>query len=308
MSLVASPTRWSEKHRLIAEAATALFLRKGYLGTSMDDIAAEAAVSKQTVYKHFSDKDQLFAEIVLATTDQIEGLVRMVAAALDTTVDLRRDLSELARSFLITLMRPELLRLRRLVITTADQFPEIGRSWYEQGFRPRPRHPGRALRPVVRTWVPGRGRPAVGRSPFCRVVALDPHQPGHVHRRRDEHRSGAGGLRRRGGEHFPAGLRRRGHVHFATIGGPARSGTGAAATRPPQSLSELTHATPGQARLRIKASALIGWAVHRTAMCTSAASLGWALMLALIGSSTRNAHPVLGVMRRTPAVLGSGPA
>ncbi len=135
MSLVASPTRWSEKHRLIAEAATALFLRKGYLGTSMDDIAAEATVSKQTVYKHFSDKDQLFAEIVLATTDQIEGLVRMVAAALDTTVDLRRDLSELARSFLITLMRPELLRLRRLVITTADQFPEIGRSWYEQGFQ-----------------------------------------------------------------------------------------------------------------------------------------------------------------------------
>jgi TetR/AcrR family transcriptional repressor of mexJK operon len=49
MSDEPSPTRWSEKHRLIAEAATALFLRKGYLGTSMDDIAAEAAVSKQTV-------------------------------------------------------------------------------------------------------------------------------------------------------------------------------------------------------------------------------------------------------------------
>jgi TetR/AcrR family transcriptional repressor of mexJK operon len=134
MSDEPSPTRWSEKHRLIAEAATALFLRKGYLGTSMDDIAAEAAVSKQTVYKHFTDKDQLFAEIVLATTDQVEGLVRMVGAALETTADLRVDLGELARQFLTTLMRPELLRLRRLVITTADQFPEIGRSWYEQGF------------------------------------------------------------------------------------------------------------------------------------------------------------------------------
>jgi TetR/AcrR family transcriptional repressor of mexJK operon len=109
-------------------------LRKGYQGTSMDDIAAEAAVSKQTVYKHFSDKYQLFAEIVLATTDQAEGLVRMVSAALDTTTDLRADLGELARQFLNTLMRPELLRLRRLVITTADQFPEIGRSWYENGF------------------------------------------------------------------------------------------------------------------------------------------------------------------------------
>jgi TetR/AcrR family transcriptional repressor of mexJK operon len=134
MSVEPSPTRWSEKHRLIAEAATELFLRKGYLGTSMDDVAAEAAVSKQTVYKHFSDKDQLFAEIVLATTDQVEGLVRMVSTAIETTTDLRADLGELARQFLSTLMRPKLLRLRRLVITTADQFPEIGRSWYEQGF------------------------------------------------------------------------------------------------------------------------------------------------------------------------------
>jgi TetR/AcrR family transcriptional repressor of mexJK operon len=134
MSAEPTPTRWSEKHRLIAEAATEIFLRKGYLGTSMDDIASEAGVSKQTVYKHFSDKDQLFAEIVLATTDQVEGLVRLVSTALETTTDLRADLGELARQFLTTLMRPELLRLRRLVITTADQFPEIGRSWYENGF------------------------------------------------------------------------------------------------------------------------------------------------------------------------------
>jgi TetR/AcrR family transcriptional repressor of mexJK operon len=134
MSAEPTPTRWSEKHRLIAEAATEIFLRKGYLGTSMDDIASEAGVSKQTVYKHFSDKDQLFAEIVLGTVDQVDGLVTMVGSALEATTDPRTDLGELAKMFLTTLMRPELLRLRRLVITTADQFPEIGRSWYEQGF------------------------------------------------------------------------------------------------------------------------------------------------------------------------------
>lgn len=127
-------TRWASKHRQIASAASSLFLEKGYLGTSMDDIAGAAAVSKQTVYKHFSDKDQLFAEIVLATVDQVDGLVSMVGAALETTTDLQADLGELAKQFLTTLMRPELLRLRRLVISTADLFPEVGRSWYEQGF------------------------------------------------------------------------------------------------------------------------------------------------------------------------------
>ncbi len=64
-------TRWDRKHRLIIEAAAATFLTHGYLGTSMDDIAATAAVSKQTVYKHFADKQQLFAGVVLATTDLV---------------------------------------------------------------------------------------------------------------------------------------------------------------------------------------------------------------------------------------------
>lgn len=127
-------TRWDRKHRLIIEAAAATFLVNGYAGTSMDDIAATAAVSKQTVYKHFTDKRQLYADVVLATTDQVTAVVRMVSAALQDTTDLEQCLGELARSLLATLMQPELLRLRRLVISTAEQFPDIGAAWYEQGF------------------------------------------------------------------------------------------------------------------------------------------------------------------------------
>ncbi len=127
-------TRWDRKHRLIVEAAAATFLANGYAGTSMDDIAATAEVSKQTVYKHFADKKQLFADVVLATTDQVTAVAEMVSAALADATNLEQGLSELARSLLTTLMQPEMLRLRRLVITTADQFPEIGTAWYQQGF------------------------------------------------------------------------------------------------------------------------------------------------------------------------------
>jgi TetR/AcrR family transcriptional repressor of mexJK operon len=126
-------TRWDRKHRLIVAAATATFLAKGYPGTSMDDIATTAAVSKQTVYTHFADKEQLFAEVVLATTDEVAEVVRAGAAALRDE-DPEGGLTELARSLLLTLMQPDLLRLRRLVIATADQFPRIGTTWYEQGF------------------------------------------------------------------------------------------------------------------------------------------------------------------------------
>src|SRR3954454_6652884 len=63
--------RSERKGRAILEAAKETFLRKGYLGTTMDEIAAGAAVSKQTVYKHFSDKEGLFTEIVTGAVDEV---------------------------------------------------------------------------------------------------------------------------------------------------------------------------------------------------------------------------------------------
>src|ERR1700730_16941489 len=87
--------RSARKHRAIVEAATTAFLKKGYLGTNMDEIAALAAVSKRTVYHHFVDKDRLFSEIVLATTDRIDGLVLLVADSLSDTADVTRTLRRL---------------------------------------------------------------------------------------------------------------------------------------------------------------------------------------------------------------------
>ena len=127
-------SRSARKHRAIVEAATMAFLSKGYLGTNMDEIAALAAVSKRTVYQHFVDKERLFTQIVLATTDEVDGLVRLIADALAETEDVEKALRQLARQFLTTLMRPELIRLRRLIIASTDRFPELGRAWYERGF------------------------------------------------------------------------------------------------------------------------------------------------------------------------------
>ena len=93
-----------------------------------------AAVSKQTVYKHFADKETLFAEIVLATTEQVNQIVRLVTDSLADSQDLAKDLGELARRFITVLMEPQILRLRRMVISSASRFPDLGRTWYEQGF------------------------------------------------------------------------------------------------------------------------------------------------------------------------------
>ena len=122
------------RHREIREAAIGTFLAKGYEGTTMEEIAAKAGVSKQTVYKHFTDKQHLFADIVLSTTDDMSALIGVIAEQLPATVDLSRDLEHLAETFLLALMQPRVLRLRRLVISSADRFPEISTAWYEKGF------------------------------------------------------------------------------------------------------------------------------------------------------------------------------
>ncbi len=121
------------KRRAIVEAATDVFLRNGYRGTSMDEIAARAAVSKQTVYKHFADKESLFSAIVKAAVDTAGDPVLGDATALADSDDLATDLRALARRQLEQVVQQQLMRLRRLVIGEANRFPELGRAFYERG-------------------------------------------------------------------------------------------------------------------------------------------------------------------------------
>ena len=137
--------RSARKRRAILEAATSLFLRQGYLGTSMDEIAALAAVSKQTVYKHFADKGHLFSEIVTSTVNEASDTVYEEVRNLQDSGDLEADLRDLARRQLALVMQPRILQLRRLVIGESGRFPELGRTFYDRG-------PGRTIEALSATF------------------------------------------------------------------------------------------------------------------------------------------------------------
>jgi TetR/AcrR family transcriptional regulator, mexJK operon transcriptional repressor len=126
------------KRNAILTAARTVFLRNGYLGTSVDEIAALAAVSKQTVYKHFADKERLFTEIVISTVNEASDQVSNEVISLQDSGDVQADLRDLARRQLALVIQPRILQLRRLVIGEVARFPELGRTFYEQG-------PGRTI-------------------------------------------------------------------------------------------------------------------------------------------------------------------
>jgi TetR/AcrR family transcriptional regulator, mexJK operon transcriptional repressor len=122
----------------VAEAATTLFLRHGYQGTSVDDIAALAGVSKRSVYNNFGDKDTLFTEIVLGYTATAEHFAGLLVADLPSAEDVPAAIRDLARRHLAAVTQPQVLRLRRLIILEATRFPALAAEYYR-------RAPGRVV-------------------------------------------------------------------------------------------------------------------------------------------------------------------
>ena len=125
--------RSARKRAAILAAAHQLFLQKGYAGTSMDDVAARAAVSKQTVYKNFADKQRLFTEVITSDVGRLEDATQAQMAAMPDSTDLAADLRAFARWHLADVMQPGRLRLRRMLIGEAERFPELAQAWYASG-------------------------------------------------------------------------------------------------------------------------------------------------------------------------------
>lgn len=99
----------------------------------MDEVAALAAVSKQTVYKQFADKKQLFTAIISSDISAAEAPTHRLVAALPESRNIERDLRRLARQHIIDVTQPHLIRLRRILIAEAERFPELARTWYSTG-------------------------------------------------------------------------------------------------------------------------------------------------------------------------------
>jgi AcrR family transcriptional regulator len=124
------------KERQVLDGAAAVFARDGYEGASMSRIAAEAGVSKGTLYNYFAGKAELFSAYVHRDCS------RTISLMLD---DLARDetpestLRRLGRRIIEVSLSAEGLAMYRMVIAEAEKFPELAATFYAAG-------PARAIR------------------------------------------------------------------------------------------------------------------------------------------------------------------
>lgn len=116
------------KRQAILETARRLFLEHGY-GIGLETIAAEAGVSRQTIYNLFEGKDDLFAAIVQATAGTITAPLADIAPGSGP----REVLHLLGKSYLRVLTTERSTSFQRLLINSAPQFPSIGPTFYANG-------------------------------------------------------------------------------------------------------------------------------------------------------------------------------
>ena len=117
------------KAKAIRDAASQLFMTDGIERTSMDAIAQAAGVSKQTVYSHFKNKDELFRECVRAKIRDY-GLQ---AAVFDAAASIDDKLTHVGRRFLTLVGDPEVICMFRLMIAEATAFPRVSQAFHETG-------------------------------------------------------------------------------------------------------------------------------------------------------------------------------
>lgn len=120
-----------EVRRAILDATLQLYLEKGYAGTNTDEIAAVSSVSKQTIYRHFADKDDLVREAILGLIAAAEQQGADSFDALAESNNPERDLRIFARQHLHDVIQPDIMRMRRRIIAEVDRIPDVAKAWYD---------------------------------------------------------------------------------------------------------------------------------------------------------------------------------
>lgn len=112
----------------ILEAALQVFAQHGLAGTRMEDIAAQAGISKGTLYLYFSGKEELFQE---ALRDKLARILEGLASAAPPGQPVAR-LTAFMEAYWLHLRRPHFASMYRLIMAELPKFPDLVRFYADE--------------------------------------------------------------------------------------------------------------------------------------------------------------------------------
>jgi TetR/AcrR family transcriptional regulator, mexJK operon transcriptional repressor len=121
----------SAKQHAILDAATTVFLREGYERASVDTIAAEAGVSKRTIYNHFRDKKELFITVVERARARANAITPADPNILTDARLLDTELVVVGERLLAFQLDPDSAALRRVIVSEVKHDPTLGPACME---------------------------------------------------------------------------------------------------------------------------------------------------------------------------------
>jgi len=122
------------KEREVLDVATEYFLAHGYQGTSISAMARDSGISKESIYRYFSSKKELFEAVIARELHAYQKKLRSLDIKFDS-IPLNVALKKTAESILEAVTADRTLGLRRLIFQESRQSPEIGQYYYEVGPR-----------------------------------------------------------------------------------------------------------------------------------------------------------------------------
>jgi TetR/AcrR family transcriptional regulator, mexJK operon transcriptional repressor len=122
--------RTGRKFDQVLDGARDVFMRDGFEGASVDDIARAAGVSKATLYSYFPDKRLLFMEVASSECNRQAQESLML---IDRTAPVRDVLTMAARQMIGIFTSEFSQKIFRVCVSEVDRFPELGRKFYESG-------------------------------------------------------------------------------------------------------------------------------------------------------------------------------
>jgi AcrR family transcriptional regulator len=122
---ISNPQRGGSREAIVA-AAERLFLERGFGAVSMDELAEAADVARRTLYNQFASKEEIFREMLLNVSRQLE---HAFPPGIETQGDVEEVLRLVARMILDLHRQPKYLGFLRMVAADSRQFPWIAEEF-----------------------------------------------------------------------------------------------------------------------------------------------------------------------------------